>query len=58
MKGIWKFLKDENGLEFSEYAILGGLIIVIAVATIGFWGGEINRIFGLILAALRGVAPA
>ena len=46
MKALVKrFLKDEQGLELSEYAIMAGLIILIAVVTIGLVGGHINNIF-------------
>lgn len=45
MKTLMKFWKDEQGLELSEYAIMVGLIIVIAVATIWAIGGHIDNIF-------------
>ncbi len=40
-----RFLNDEQGLELSEYAVMAGLIIVLAVATIILLGGHINNIF-------------
>jgi pilus assembly protein Flp/PilA len=42
MKRIWNFIKDEDGLEVVEYAIILGLIVVGVVATvlaIGTWVG-------------------
>jgi pilus assembly protein Flp/PilA len=40
MEKIWKFIKDEDGLEVVEYAIILGLIVVGVIATvvgIGLW---------------------
>ena len=34
MEKIWKFIKDEDGLELSEYAVVGALILLGAVAAI------------------------
>ena len=31
MKRIWNFFKEEDGLELTEYAVMGGLIIVATV---------------------------
>ena len=56
MKKLMKrFLKDEQGLELSEYAIMAGLVIVIAVATIILLGQNIDRIFGVLNTKLDGV---
>lgn len=39
MKTIKNFLKDETGMETLEYALIGGLIAVVAVAVYaGGWG--------------------
>jgi pilus assembly protein Flp/PilA len=55
MKTIMRFLRDEQGLELSEYAVMVGLIVVITVAIITLIGGNINRIFGLLNDALTTV---
>ena len=47
-----KFVKDEQGLELSEYAIMAGIIIVIAIATIVSMGGHINNVFTKVNTAL------
>lgn len=39
------FIRDEEGLELSEYALILGLIVVAIIATIGLIGGRINTIF-------------
>ena len=40
MEKIWDFIKDEDGLETVEYAIILGLIVggvILLVATLGTW---------------------
>lgn len=54
MNMLKKFIKDERGLELSEYALLIALILVIAVTTITSVGGRINVLFGDLLTALGG----
>lgn len=48
-----KFVKDEQGLELSEYAIMAGIIIIIAIATILSMGSHINSIFTKVNTALN-----
>ena len=52
MKKFWEFIKDEDGLETVEYAIVGGLITIAAIVTIGLVGGQVNVRFGQLLSAL------
>ncbi len=47
-----RFLSDEQGLELSEYAVMAGLIIVLAVAIIILVGGHINSIFNKLNGAM------
>ena len=59
MEMLKRFIRDEQGLETVEYAIIAGLILVIAIVTIGLIGENINRIFGLVNVQLDSVqAPA
>lgn len=54
-----KFLADEQGLETVEYAVIAGLIVVGAIATIasiGFWVA--TRFQELETALSGGAAPA
>jgi len=55
MERIKRFLKEEDGLELSEYAIMAGMIILVAIATILLVGEEINRVFNALLTELRTV---
>jgi len=41
MKNIISFLRDESGGEVLEYALIAGLIVVAAIATIGAVGGKV-----------------
>ena len=34
MEKIMNFLKDEDGLELAEYAVMAGLIVIALIATI------------------------
>jgi len=45
MKKIWKFIKDEEGLETPEYAVMGALIVVGLVATVILLRGSIITTF-------------
>ncbi len=40
-----RFLNDEQGLELSEYAIMAGIIIILAVAFIFTVGNHVSNIF-------------
>lgn len=48
MKKFWKFIKDEEGLETVEYAIIAGLIVVGTIALITAIGGNVSTIFGVL----------
>jgi pilus assembly protein Flp/PilA len=54
MKKIWKFIKDEDGLELVEYAVMGALIVLGVVATILLLGGQINTRFNQLYTAIGG----
>jgi len=45
MKKIWKFIKDEEGLETPEYAVMGALIILGLVAAVTALSGKIQAVF-------------
>jgi Flp pilus assembly pilin Flp len=46
MKKIWNFIKDEEGLETPEYAVMGALIIVGLVIAVGLLRDQIIDTFG------------
>ena len=41
---IKKFLKDENGLELSEYAVAAALIAIAVVGVFGTLGTNVNTV--------------
>ena len=45
MEKFKKFIKDENGLETVEYAIIAGLIVVGTIVTITAIGGKVATVF-------------
>ncbi|MCI0466158.1 MAG: Flp family type IVb pilin [Beijerinckiaceae bacterium] len=45
--------KDESGASLVEYVVLLGVVLAVTLAAITAIGGEANRIFGLITAALK-----
>ena len=46
------FARNEEGQDLIEYALLVGLISLVAVAAIGLAGGSVNTIFQSIQAQL------
>jgi pilus assembly protein Flp/PilA len=46
------FVRHEEGQDLIEYALLVGLISLVAVAAIGLAGGSVNTIFTNIQAQL------
>ena len=48
MMSLMKFLREEDGLETVEYAIIAGLIVVGTIVTIGLIGGDVATIFGIL----------
>jgi pilus assembly protein Flp/PilA len=46
------FARNEEGQDLIEYALLVGLISLVAVAAIGLAGTSVNTIFGTIAAQL------
>lgn len=59
MKGIWKFLEDESGVENAVYSILMIAIVVIVALMIGSLvlsrGGQLQVLAGTPKASLSGV---
>jgi len=43
-----RFIRDEEGQDIIEYALLGAFISIIAIATVRFVGLDVLRIFTLI----------
>jgi Flp pilus assembly pilin Flp len=54
MKKIWNFIKEEDGLETVEYAIIAGLIVVGTIATILSIGTWVKTQFTSLQSGLSG----
>ncbi len=52
MERLWKFIKDEDGLETPEYAVMGALVIVGLVAAVIALRGQIIATFGAMTTAI------
>jgi pilus assembly protein Flp/PilA len=52
------FVRDDEAQDLIEYALLVGLISLVAVAAIGLAGTSVNTIFGNIAAQLAAAAGA
>ena len=39
------FIKDEDGLEVVEYAVIGGLILLVTITIIGTLGTQVTNAF-------------
>ena len=56
MNAIVNFIKDEDGLELSEYAVMGFLIIALLVTAVTALRDQIIAVFDGIRVALGGAA--
>ena len=45
MKKVSQFIRDEEGTELVEWALIAGLIIVVSAAIFGTIGGHLSTIF-------------
>lgn len=51
---IWSWLRREEGQDLTEYALIIGLIVLLAVAAITLMGQSISSILSQIASALAG----
>jgi Flp pilus assembly pilin Flp len=58
MKRFWNFIKDEDGLETPEYALMGALILLAAIVTIKSLGSAINTTFNNIASTMSSAAAS
>jgi pilus assembly protein Flp/PilA len=55
---IRTFARDEEGQDLIEYALLVGLVSLVAVAALTTTGTNVNAIFAAIRDKLAGAVPA
>ena len=58
MEKIIRFFKDEDGLELSEYAVMGALLLVGLLLVITGLGTQIKAVFNSIITMMGGSAIA
>lgn len=58
MERLWKFMKNEEGLETVEYAVIASLITLGAIISIGLVGDRVLAAFNGLLSAMGGTPPA
>jgi len=51
-KLIARFVREEDGQDIIEYALLGAFISIVAIAAVTAVGLDVDRLFGLINVAL------
>jgi pilus assembly protein Flp/PilA len=56
MRRLYAFSRNEEGQDLIEYALLVGLISLVAVAAVGLAGGSVNTIFTNIQTSLASAA--
>ena len=58
MKAVIKrFIKEEEGLELVEYAVMTALIVAALVTAIGLLSGAISTRFGEVQTVVDGIQP-
>jgi len=55
MNMLKRFIRDESGLELSEYAVMVGLIVIAVIVAIGLLSTQIIRLFTGLATTLEGV---
>ena len=53
MKRFMNFLREEDGVTAIEYGLIAALIAVVIAGAVGLVGGQLNTVFGGVLAALK-----
>ena len=57
LKKLIGFIKEEDGIETIEYALIAALIAIAVIAGATFLGGEVNEIYSGVGSVLEDKAP-
>ena len=57
MKLFARFVREEQGQDLIEYALLGGFIGLVAVAGVTLVGTSLNNWYTAVAAMIDGIAP-
>ena len=55
MKALHKVLRDRRGQSMIEYAVIIGVVIVLSVALVIIFGGQIETLFNSVTSALSAI---
>lgn len=58
MELIKRFVREEEGQGLVEYALIIGLIAIVAIAALGLAGTQVSALFGKITDSLQDITPA
>ena len=58
MTALRQFVMDDRGVDLIEYALLAGLIGVVAVASLQGIGDSVKKIYGFLNTEIAKAAPA
>lgn len=58
MMGVQRFLREEEGTEVVEWALVGGLIVAVGAAVFTAMGTRAKTLLNNILVAMGGTAVA
>ena len=57
MMGVKKFLRDEEGTEIVEWALVAGLLVAVGATVFVTLGESVSELLGRIQGLLDGAAP-
>ena len=57
-KKLISFLKDEEGIETMEYALIAALVAISVIAAATFLGGEVNEIYSGVGSIIEDATPS
>jgi len=58
MTKLIRFLKDDEGVTMMEYALIAGLLSIVAITAIGLSSTSLKKIWEAIQGALKSAEPA
>jgi len=53
MSSLWWLLKDDQGQDIAEYAVMLAVILVIVVGTIRLVGSNANNVFSSVASSVQ-----
>ena len=57
MRTLWRFVREDDGQDLIEYALLAGFISLVAVLAVQSVGTGVNTVYGDINAAVGNITP-